>query len=99
MIGTTRLTWDVAAYFGSYGLRELKINVVEHVDVRPVDHRILAVAQFKGNGVSEMDLLVRSKRVDEKLGMVKVLFEFFSARPFFNTLETLRIPGIVSAGP
>lgn len=90
------MTWYIAAYFSGHSLRELEIDVIEYIDIRPVDHRILAVAQLEGNGVSKMNLLIRSERVEEKLGMAKVLFEFIAARPLFNSLETLRIPDTLS---
>lgn len=84
---------------GSDRLRELEINVVEHVDVRPVDHRIIAVTQLEGNGTGKVSFLVGCEGVEKKLGVGEVLFEFVAACTLFNSFDTLYISGTLSVCP
>ena len=90
------MTWDVAPYFHSNRLRKLEIDIIEYVDVRPVNHGVIAVAQLESNGVSKVSLLVRNERVEKQLSVSKVFFEFIPACPLFYSFETLRIPDISS---
>ena len=49
------------------------------------------MTKFEANGVDEVGLFIRGKRIEEKLGLVEVLLELLATRPFFDSLEALCI--------
>lgn len=57
------------------------------------------MAQLEGDGIGKVKLLIRSKRVEKKLGMAKVLLEFSAACPLFNSFEMLGISDAFSVVP
>jgi len=91
MVGTTRLGRHLAIHSDGHCLCEIEINVVQNVDVGFVNNWVLAVTKFKADGIGQVGLLIRGKRIVKKLGMGEVLLELLATRPFLDTLKTLRV--------
>ena len=91
MVWAARRVRHHAAYLLRHLLRQPEVDVVEHLHVRLVHHRVVAVTQLEGDGGDDVRLLVLRKRVVEKLRMVVVFVEFLPAVPLFDAIDLLRI--------
>lgn len=91
MIVTTRLVRHIAVHLNRDCLCQVEIDVVQNVDIGPVNVRVLAVTKFEADSADEVGLFIRGERIIEKFSMIKVFLKLRPARPLFNTLKTLCI--------